>query len=216
MLTLERPSVEDRIIDIVNTFGYIGIAALVALETVFPPIPSELILPLAGFLSGQGELTLWGVILCATIGSVVGALILYFIARWFGHDRLRALLGRYGKYFLLKEGDLDRAEGWFERHSNKAVLLGRLVPGVRSVISLPAGVTGMPLVPFLIYTTIGSAIWNSALVGAGWALGNRWDQVSGVVGYMQYVVVLLILLAILWFAWSRRDRWRAWAVRRGN
>jgi membrane protein DedA with SNARE-associated domain len=208
--------VEDRVIDIVDKFGYVGIAGLVALETVFPPIPSEVILPLAGFLTGQGELTLWGVILCATIGSVVGALILYFVARWFGRERIYVLTGRYGKFFLLKESDLDRAESWFDRHSNKAVLLGRLVPGVRSVISLPAGVTSMPLGPFLLYTTLGSAIWNSLLVGAGWALGNQWEKVEGVVSYVQYGVILAILLAIVWFAWSRRETWRSWVFRRGN
>ena len=206
--------IEDRVIDIVDTFGYIGIALLIILENVFPPIPSEIILPLTGFLAGQGRLTLVGVILSATIGSVVGALVLYFLGHWFGEARIYAFIGRYGRFFLLKETDLDKANAWFGRHSNKAVLFGRLVPVVRSLVSLPAGVTRMPLTSFVIYSAIGSSIWNSLLVGSGWALGNRWEQVSEYADYLQYAVILAVLAAVVLFAWSRRNEWRVWWVRK--
>jgi len=205
---------QDQIIRIVDTFGYPGITGLILAETVFPPIPSELILPLAGFLAGQGHLTLIGVMLAATIGSVIGALLLYGLGLWFGQERLYAFIGRFGRFFLLKPTDLDRANGWFERHGGKAVTIGRVIPVVRSLISLPAGVTRMPLVPFIIYTAIGSAIWNGMLVGSGWILGNQWERVAGVVEYFQYVVILAVLVAVTWFAWSRRNEWRVWWIRK--
>ncbi|MCO5177429.1 MAG: DedA family protein [Thermomicrobiales bacterium] len=205
---------QDQIIRIVDTFGYPGITGLILAETVFPPIPSELILPLAGFLAGQGHLTLIGVMLAATIGSVIGALLLYGLGLWFGQERLYAFIGRFGRFFLLKPTDLDRANGWFERHGSKAVTIGRVIPVVRSLISLPAGVTRMPLVPFIIYTAIGSAIWNGMLVGSGWILGNQWERVAGVVEYFQYAVILVVLVAVTWFAWSRRNEWRVWWVRK--
>lgn len=205
---------QDQIIRIVDTFGYPGITGLILAETVFPPIPSELILPLAGFLAGQGHLTLIGVMLAATIGSVIGALLLYGLGLWFGQERLYAFIGRFGRYFLLKPADLDRANGWFEHHGGKAVTIGRVIPVVRSLISLPAGVTRMPLVPFIIYTAIGSAIWNGLLVGSGWILGNQWKRVAGVVEYFQYAVILAVLVAVTWFAWSRRNELRVWWVRK--
>jgi membrane protein DedA with SNARE-associated domain len=201
---------EDRIVEIVDAFGYVGIGGLIALETVFPPIPSEVILPLAGFLAGQGHLTLVGVIIAATLGSVIGSLILYGLGHWYGHQRLRGLIRRYGHFVLLKETDLDRAHGWFDRHAGKAVLIGRLVPGVRSLISLPAGVTRMPLHEFVLFTAVGSSVWNGLLVGLGWGLGNRWEQVQGYTRYLEYAVILAVLSVIALFAWSRRNTWREW------
>lgn len=201
---------ESRVVDIVDSFGYFGISTLIIAETVFPPIPSEIILPLAGFTASQGDLTLPGVLIAATIGSIIGALILYGFGLLIGRERLIALTNRYGRYFLIKEDDIIRAEAWFTRHQGKAVIIGRLVPGVRSVISLPAGVTRMPLPAFIGYTAIGSLLWNTLLVGAGYQLGNHWDRVAGVVSWAQYVVIALILLAALWFVWSRRNEWRVW------
>lgn len=201
---------ESRVIEIVDSFGYLGITALIIGETVFPPIPSEVILPLAGFTASRGDLTLPGVLLAATVGSVLGALILYAFGAWIGRERLYHLTNRFGRYFLISESDLDRADAWFSQHQAKAVVIGRLVPGVRSVISLPAGVTRMPLTTFTLYTTLGSLLWNSLLVGAGYVLGNQWDRVGGVVSWAQYVVIALILLAMLWFVWSRREQLRVW------
>jgi membrane protein DedA with SNARE-associated domain len=205
---------QDQIISIIDSFGYIGITLLILSETAFPPIPSELILPLVGFMAGQGHFGLLGVMVAATIGSIVGALILYGVGLWFGQARLYAFIGRYGRFFLLKETDLDKANGWFDRHGGKAVTIGRVIPVVRSLISIPAGVTRMPLLSFIIYTAIGSTVWNGALIGAGWILGNQWERVSGAVNYFQYFVILVILVAVTWFAWSRRNEWRTWWVRK--
>lgn len=205
---------EERVIQIVEQYGYVGVTLLITLETVFPPIPSEVILPLAGFLSAQGHLTLLGVVLAATLGSVAGALVLYAIGHWLGNERLERFIDRYGHFILVSNGDLAKAHGWFERHSGKAVVVGRLVPAVRSLVSLPAGVTRMPLTSFILLTAIGSAIWNSTLVGLGYVLGSRWREVRGVASYVEYVVILGLLAIIVWFAWSRRDRWRIWLTHR--
>lgn len=194
---------EGRVTDIVERFGYPGISLLIALETVFPPLPSEVILPLAGFMVGQGRFNIVGVMVSATLGSVVGALLLYGFAAWFGNVRLASFINRYGKYALLSEADLLRSYEWFDRHSTRAVFIGRLVPGVRSLISLPAGVTRMPLPAFVLYTALGSAVWNGLLVGFGWWLGSRWDQVQQYTSILQYAVIAVILAAIAWFVWSR-------------
>lgn len=194
---------DQRVIDIIERFGYAGIGLLIALETIVPPLPSEVILPLSGFTASRGDLTLWGVILAATLGSVTGALVLYGVGHWIGRERLYWLVGRYGRYALLKQADIDKANDWFERYSGKAVLIGRLVPVVRSLVSIPAGLTRMPLPAFILYTAIGSAVWNGVLVGAGYVLGAQWDRVGGVVGYLQYAVILAAVVGVGWFVWSR-------------
>jgi membrane protein DedA with SNARE-associated domain len=194
---------DERVIDIIERFGYTGIALLIALETVFPPLPSEIILPLGGFTASRGDLALWGVILAATLGSVAGALVLYGIGYWFGQERLYWLVDHYGRYVLLKQSDIDKANDWFERYSGKAVIIGRLVPVVRSLVSIPAGLTKMPLPTFILYTALGSAIWNGVLVGAGYLLGNNWEEVEHYVGYLQYAVILGAIAGVGWFIWSR-------------
>jgi membrane protein DedA with SNARE-associated domain len=194
---------DERVIDIIERFGYAGIAILIALETVFPPLPSEIILPLGGFTASRGDLTLWGVMLAATFGSVVGALILYGVGRWFGQERLYWLVDRYGRYVMLKQSDIDKANDWFERYSGKAVIIGRLVPVVRSLVSIPAGLTKMPLPIFVLYTALGSAVWNGILVGAGYLLGDNWEEVEQYVGYLQYAVILGAVVLVSWFVWSR-------------
>ena len=148
------------VLDVIQAMGAAGVAALVALENVFPPLPSEVILPLAGFLAGQGKLSLAAVIVAATVGSVVGALVLYWAGAALGRERLRRIAERTP---LMDADDVDRAQAWFDRHGRTAVLAGRLVPGVRSLISIPAGVSRMPLLPFLAYTTLGSAAMISSV-----------------------------------------------------
>jgi membrane protein DedA with SNARE-associated domain len=194
---------DEQVIDIIERFGYTGIALLIALETVFPPLPSEIILPLGGFTASRGDLTLWVVILAATLGSVAGALVLYAVGYWFGQERLYWLVDRYGRYVLLKQSDIDKANNWFERYNTKAVLIGRMIPVVRSLISIPAGLTKMALPTFLVYTAIGSALWNSALIGSGYLLGNNWDEVEHYVSYLQYAVILGAIAGAGWFVWSR-------------
>lgn len=189
--------------DVIEAIGYAGVALLVALESVFPPIPSEIVLPFAGFYAGKGEASVVGMMLAATVGSVVGAWILYGLAAWIGPVRLRRFVVAKGRWFGVKEHDLDRAEAWFDKRANAAVLLGRCVPLVRSIVSIPAGFRRMPLVRFTVYTAIGSLVWNVALVGAGAILGNRWEEVGDVVGILQWIVIVLIVAVVGWFAWSR-------------
>ncbi|MFM8303153.1 MAG: DedA family protein [Actinomycetota bacterium] len=188
--------------DVISAIGYAGVALLVALENLFPPIPSEVVLPFAGFYAGKGEASVVGMVLAATAGSLVGAWILYGLAAWIGPDRLRRFVVARGRWVGVKERDLDRSEAWFDKRANAAVLLGRCVPLVRSVVSIPAGFRRMSLVPFTICTVIGSLIWNAALIGAGAILGNRWEEVGNVIGIFQWVVILAIAVAVGWFAWT--------------
>lgn len=189
--------------DVVETVGYVGVALLVAVENLFPPIPSELILPLAGFVAGRGDASLIGMIVAATLGSVVGAWILYGISAAIGPERLHGFIVRYGRWFGIKEADLVRAEEWFDRRSDAAVLIGRCVPLIRSIVSVPAGFRRMPFVRFTVLTAIGSAIWNVALISAGAILGDRWDQVGDVVGLLQAVVIIVIVALVALFVWKR-------------
>lgn len=188
---------------IIEKLGYIGVAFVLALESVFPPIPSEAVLPLTGFLVSQGRMNFVAALIAATIGSVVGALILYWFGYAWGEERIRQFVKRYGRWMLLTEEDLDRSQAWFDHHGKVAVLVGRLAPLVRSLVSIPAGVTRMPLLTFTIYTTIGSALWNAVLIGAGWALGASWTHVQQYQQYFGYGVLAAIGLAIAWFVWRR-------------
>ncbi|MFJ5712392.1 MULTISPECIES: DedA family protein [unclassified Streptomyces] len=177
---------------LVDTLGGPGAGAAIALENLFPPLPSEVILPLTGFAAGQGVLSLASALFWTTLGSVVGALALYGIGALFGRERMYALWARLP---LVKVTDLERTEAWFRRHGTKAVLLGRMVPIFRSLISVPAGVERMPVPLFLLLTTAGSLVWNSVLVLAGYALGDRWELVESYVGVASKAVVVLVLAA---------------------
>jgi membrane protein DedA with SNARE-associated domain len=187
-------AISDLAGDLVQELGYAGLVVLMAVEHVFPPIPSELVLPLAGFEVGRGTLDLIGTIAASTTGSLIGASLLYVIARRGGRPlvlRLRGLL-------RVREEDLDRAERRFRRHSAWMVLLGRMVPGIRSLVSLPPGLLRMPFGRYLALTLTGSLVWNTALIGAGQQLGSRWSQVESVVGPVaQWVLVAIIPLTVL-------------------
>jgi membrane protein DedA with SNARE-associated domain len=193
----------DTITDIVETVGYLGVALLVAVENVFPPIPSEVVLPLAGFVAGRGDASLVGMIVAATVGSVIGAWILYGIAAAIGPVRLHRFVVRFGRWFGIKEHDLHRAEEWFDRRSDVAVLVGRCVPLIRSIVSVPAGFRRMPFGRFTLLTTIGSLAWNAALIGAGAVLGDRWEKVGDVVGLLQGAVVVAIVGLLGLFVWKK-------------
>jgi membrane protein DedA with SNARE-associated domain len=191
------------VIDVVEALGYSGVAFLVALENLFPPIPSEVVLPLAGFVAATGGATFWGMVAAATFGAVVGAMILYAVAAAIGPVRLRALVVRYGKWLRIDESDLDRTETWFDRHANRAVLICRCIPLIRSLISIPAGFRRMALLPFLAFTTLGSFVWSLVLVGAGYLLGERWESAGAPVQLLQRVVVAGLVVLIVWFVWVR-------------
>ena len=198
--------------DVINQFGYFGVALLVIIENVFPPIPSEIVLPFAGFVAQQGsgaaqsDTSVIGMMIAATIGSVVGALILYFVSAAIGPDRLRAFVEKFGKWFGVKSSDLVRAEAWFDRRSLLAVLVGRCVPLIRSIVSIPAGFRRMKLSSFVVLTAIGSAVWNIALIGAGAVLKDQWDLVGDYVGVFQWVVVAAIIVVLAKFVLSRIKR----------
>jgi membrane protein DedA with SNARE-associated domain len=189
--------------DVIESLGYWGLAFLVALENVFPPIPSEVILPMAGFLTGDGRMNYGIALFAATCGSIIGALILYYIGHWFVEHRLRRLVRHYGKWLGVKESDIDKADDWFDRYGGVAVMLCRVVPIVRSLISIPAGLRRMPLGTFVLYTALGSAVWNAILIGAGWILGDNWEEVEQYVGYLQYMVIVAVLLFGAWWVWNR-------------
>jgi membrane protein DedA with SNARE-associated domain len=194
--------------DVIEQLGYLGVALLVVLENVFPPIPSEIVLPFAGFVAQRGSDSVVLMILAATVGSVIGALIMYWIAAVIGDERLHAFTRRFGKWVQIREADLTRAEEWFDRHAVSAVLVGRCVPLIRSVVSIPAGFRRMKLVPYIAYTFLGSLAWNIALVGAGAILGENWERVEPVVATFQWIVIVVILAGIARLAYTffRRRR----------
>ncbi|HAS12890.1 MAG TPA: hypothetical protein DCS55_20640 [Acidimicrobiaceae bacterium] len=192
--------------DVVDALGYLGVAFLVALENVFPPIPSEVVLPLAGFVAGRGDANVVGMIAAATAGSVVGAWVLYGVSAAIGPMRLRAFIVRFGRWFSVREHHLDRAEEWFDRRADAAVLIGRCVPLIRSVVSVPAGFRHMAPARFTVLTAIGSAMWNTALIAAGAVLGERWERVGDIVGLFQGAVILAIGGGLAWFVWRRLIR----------
>jgi membrane protein DedA with SNARE-associated domain len=189
--------------NVIDALGYVGVALLIALENLFPPIPSEIVLPFAGFVARDGDAALWGMVVAATIGSMAGAIALYAIAAAIGPERLQDLVIRHGKWLRLSVRDLERAEQWFDRRAVVAVLVGRCIPLIRSLVSIPAGFRRMPLPRFVIYSTVGSLVWNTALIGAGYLLRDRWDDVEPAVKWLQYLVIAAILVAIAWFVWSR-------------
>ncbi|WP_411081056.1 DedA family protein [Streptomyces sp. cmx-18-6] len=198
---------------LVETFGGPGAGFAIALENLFPPLPSEIILPLTGFAAAQGVLSLASALFWTTLGSVVGAVALYGIGAAFGRERMHAL---WAKLPLVRASDLVRTEEWFARHGTKAVLLGRMVPVFRSLISVPAGVERMPLTVFVALTTVGSLIWNTVLVMAGYWLGDRWDVVGTYVGVMSKAVLALAVVALICYVVMRvRGRDRR-GNRRGN
>jgi membrane protein DedA with SNARE-associated domain len=200
--------IADWAVRLMETLGAPGAGIAVALENIFPPLPSEVILPLAGFTASQGSLELVPVLIWTTVGSVVGALALYTLGAVLGRDRLRRLVARV-RFVPLE--DVDKAEAWFARHGDKAVLIGRLVPIVRSLVSIPAGVERMRPGRFLLLTLIGSGVWNTVLVGAGYLLGDQWHRIEAWVGTFQTVVIALAVAAVAWWVVSlvRRRRARA-------
>lgn len=182
--------------DVIDAIGELGVATLTFVESVFPPIPSEPILALGGYLAERGRLNVVLVVIAATVGATLGALVLYALGAWLGEERSKKILT---KLPLVEASDFDNASAWFRRHGSPVVFFGRFVPIVRSLVSLPAGAQRMALVPFVLLTAAGSGLWNTLLVGAGYALGTQYDRVSEYMHYLDYVVYLAVIVIIAWF-----------------
>lgn len=194
----------ESIINTINSLGYVGIALLMALENLVPPIPSELIMPLAGFTVTQGEMNFFIVVIAGTIGSVLGATPWYFLGKSWGLKRTKKIADRYGKWLTLSGKDVDKAKVWFDRRGYIATGLGRLVPGIRTYISLPAGISKMPLFSFLIYSTIGTIIWVSFLTGTGYILGANYERVGDYLRPISTIVIFGLFVSSIYFVLKRR------------
>jgi membrane protein DedA with SNARE-associated domain len=181
-----------------ENIGTLGIALLMFAENVFPPIPSELIMPLAGFSAAQGERNLLMVIIAGSIGSLLGALLWYYIGKKIGAERLERWAAKHGRWLTLSPKEVEQSCAWFNRHGGKAVFIGRLIPAVRTLISVPAGIAGMPLGSFLVYSTAGTIIWTALLATAGYLLESQYDKVAHWMNPISNVVIGLIILGYLY------------------
>ncbi|QLQ37595.1 DedA family protein [Micromonospora robiginosa] len=189
---------------VIDSLGAVGVALLVALESIIPPIPSEIVLAMAGYLSAEGRFNVVVIVLAATAGSLLGALVLYWLGAALGEDRLKRWLDHIP---LVDLEDLEKADRWFERHGRWAVLIGRVVPVVRSLVSIPAGANRMPLGEFILLTTLGSGVWNTLIVGAGFLLGSRWEDVDRYSQWFNYAIFAVFAVMIVsWVAKKVRRR----------
>jgi membrane protein DedA with SNARE-associated domain len=185
--------------NIMNQLGYWGIGLLMFLENLFPPIPSELIMPLAGFTVFKGQMDFVLVIIAGVVGTILGAFPWYYIGKFISEERLEHLADKYGKWISVTSKDIKKANNWFNQHGGKAVFFCRLVPGVRTLISLPAGINNMPLIPFTIYSTLGTTIWVTFLTFLGYKLGDHYELVDQYLGPVSKIVLAIIVISfILW------------------
>ena len=199
---------QEIIIKLMNQFGYIGIFLLIAIENIFPPIPSEVILTFGGYMTTYSNLNVPLVILSATLGSLLGAIVLYAIGKILNKERLMKIVsGKVGKILHLKKEDIESADKWFDTKGEKCVFFCRFIPIVRSLISIPAGMSEMNIPKFLIYTTIGSLIWNSVLVVVGSIVGENWENIVNIFDtYSTITLILLIIIFILFVVWFYKKR----------
>jgi membrane protein DedA with SNARE-associated domain len=187
-------------LSVIESIGLLGAALLIAIEVIILPIPSELVLLLTGVNAGQGNFSLFGAVFATTAGSLLGAAVLYMVGWWVSEERIRNLVKRYGKFVGFYAKDFDKASSWFDRYGVPVVLFGRLIPVVRSLVSIPAGLTRMNPYKFFGFTAIGSLVWNTAWITAGFVLGENWeiaDQFSSVVDYFVYAVIAVIGLQLV-------------------
>ncbi len=190
---------QNFIIEFMNSFGYFGVFLLIAIENIFPPIPSEVILLFGGFMTTYTKLNIIFMIIASTLGSLIGAIVLYYIGKIFNKERLKKIIsGKIGKILRLKNSDIDKADKWFDTKGNKTVFFCRFIPIVRSLISIPAGMSEMPIIKFLIYTIFGSLIWNTVLIITGKMVGNNWTKILTIFDtYSHIVLIIFIILFII-------------------
>jgi membrane protein DedA with SNARE-associated domain len=186
------------IIETIAQFGYLGIFLLMLLESIFPPIPSELIIPFAGFAAQQGDLNFFGVLIAATLGSLVGMVPWYLAGRLFGLGRVRALADRFGRWFTLNAEEIDTATGFFRRYGPLIVLFGRLLPIIRTLISVPAGLAHLPVGQFVLYSTIGAVVWNTLLTGGGFLLAEHYEVIETWLDPVTLVILGAVLVVYVW------------------
>ena len=207
-MTAILESLSNWIQEFILAIGYPGIVLVMAIENIFPPIPSELVLPFGGALSAKGDMNFWGVVAAGTAGSVIGALVLYTVGYFAREAGVRRLVAAYGKYLFVSETDLDRAADWFERYGEAVVFFGRLIPIIRSIISVPAGYTRMNLGRFLLFTTLGTLLWSLLLTYIGRVLGENWESITEFTGPYQNATLVVLVVAVIafigWRAYKRR------------
>ena len=196
----------DWTIRLIDQTGYVGIFLLMFLETIFPPIPSEVIMPVAGARAARGPLTLWGVIASGTAGAMLGNLFWYALARVIGMKRFRPFIEKYGRWLTMDWDDVEKAERLFGRFGGAIVSIGRMLPTIRSVISIPAGLLHMRLQTFLLWSTLGTVVWTAVLATAGWGLGMAFQDIEKILGPLSTGIIVLIVVAYLWrqLTWRRR------------
>lgn len=196
------------ILSIMNQFGYLGVFLMIAIENIFPPIPSEVVLLFGGFMTTYTKLSIIGMIIASTLGSLLGAIVLYYIGKIFNKERLKRIVsGKVGKVLKIKSEDIEKADEWFDNKGNKTVFFCRFIPLIRSLISIPAGMSEMPMIKFLIYTTVGSLIWNTVLVFLGALVGENWSSILNIFNtYSHIAVVILAILVIICIALFYKKR----------
>jgi len=200
---------QEWIITIVDSLGYLGIGLLMFLENLFPPIPSELIMPLAGFSAAKGTLELPYVILAGVVGTVLGALPWYYVSQLLGEETLKLLADKYGRWLAISSRDIAKAVSWFDRYDTQAVFLGRLVPGVRTLISVPAGISKMHIGGFLLYSTLGTLLWTAFLTYSGYLLGSNYHRVETYLGPVSKLVLVSLAIGFLFWVVMRQLRRRS-------
>ncbi|WP_425917092.1 DedA family protein [Acinetobacter sp. TSRC1-2] len=194
------------IISIMEQLGYFGIALLMFLDNVFPPIPSEIIMPSAGYSASQGQLLLTGVIIAGCIGSLIAAAILYWVGYKFNHDSIFRFVDRYGKYLFIKPNDVKKSLDWFEHYGHRIVFFGRMIPAVRSLISIPAGMSHMPFGKFMFYSSLGTIIWTTFLACMGFYFGENQVLMHQIFSQVGYIIIAIVVMILGWIVYRRHQR----------
>ena len=199
-------NITEWVISVMEQLGYWGIALLMFLDNIFPPIPSEIIMPSAGYSASQGQLVLLGVIIAGCVGSLLAAAVLYWIGYKFSHERIFSFVDKYGKYLFIKSEDVKKSLTWFEQYGHRIVFFGRMIPAVRSLISIPAGMSHMPFWKFMLFSGLGTIIWTTFLACVGFYLGENQDLMHKVLSQVGYIIITIVILIIGWILYRRHQR----------